>query len=805
MKVKFCLLDAEYVMENEKPVVRLWGKTDNRKSILVLDETFEPYFYVEPKEPKGISKLAKKIEKLELEGEKVKKVEVVEKIQMGEKKKFLKVTIEKPPNVPKFRDMVKDWPEVREEYEYGISFYKRYLIDKKLLPMEWIEVEGEEIKTDARTDIVINAKTIKPVETEKHPNLKILVFDIEVVEETGIIMISIMTNKGFKKAISYGKKTTGVEIVSNEREMVERFMQYIDREDPDIIVTFNGDRYDFPRLEEAMGKYKIKLNLGRDKKYVLFRRRGRISAAKIKGRVHIDLYDFIEHILSPSLSTEVLTLDRVAQELIGKGKERIDWSEIEEAWKQGKIKRVADYCLNDSNLTLKLAEQLLPQIFEISKITGQIPFDAARMTYSQLVEWLLIRKAFEKNIVAENRPKFDEVQRRRIAKSYEGGYVLTPKEGIHEKIALFDFRSLYPSVIVTHNISPDTLECGHSECRKNLPLEEHAHYFCTKRKGFVSEVIRELIEKRIEVKNKMRRANPRTLNYRMLYERQYALKILANASYGYYAYPGSRWYSKICAETAAAFGRMYIKKVIDMAKKRFGVIYGDTDSLFVKIKSKREALNFLKKVNRSLPGIIEFTLQGIYQSGIFVTRKTTGAAAKKRYALLDKNGKITIRGFEKVRKDWANIAKETQEKVLLAILKDRSPEKAIKIVREILEDLDNGKVSREELVIYTQITKPLDRYEQIGPHVSAARRAVKRGKVVKEGTTIGYIITKGSGSISDRAEIVEFAKDPDPEYYKNNQVLPAALRVLSGLGIDEEDILRGRIEGQLSLEKYIKK
>ncbi|MBL7206773.1 MAG: ribonuclease H-like domain-containing protein [Candidatus Aenigmarchaeota archaeon] len=803
MKHHFYLLDIEYTVENDRPIVRLWGKTDSGKSIIVLDETFRPYFYVEPKEPGIVNDLVKKLETIKMEGETVQNVEVVKRTMLGKEKTLLKVTIKIPANVPKFRDVVKEWPEVRNEYEYGISFHKRYIIDKGIIPMNWVEVDGEEIETDIKVDLAINAAEIKSVEKDEIPKPKILAFDIEVIENVGIIMISLMTSSGFKKVISYGGKTPGVEIVSNEKEMIEKFIEYVKGEDPDIVVTFNGDRYDFLRLEESAKKYGIELDLGRDKKEVLFGRRA--LAAKIRGRVHLDIYNFVDHVLSSNLSTEVLSLDRVAKEILGKGKMDIEWPEIEKSWKEGKIKRIADYCLNDSFLTIKLAEHLLPQAFELSKVTGQTLFDVSRMSYSQLVEWLLIRRAFEKNILVENRPKYDEIMRRRKATSYEGGYVLTPKEGIHEKIALFDFRSLYPSIIVTHNISPDTLECSHSDCKKNRPLEEeHAHHFCRNKKGFVSEVIKELIEKRIEVKNKMRRAKPRSMKYKNLYGRQYALKILANASYGYYAYPGSRWYSKICAETAASFGRMYIKKVNAMAEKKFDVVYGDTDSLFLKVNSRQSAIEFMKKVNRYLPGIIEFTLQGIYVSGIFVSTKA-GTAAKKRYALLDKDGKMVIRGFEKVRKDWANIAKDTQEKVLFAILKDRDPEKAVKIVRDILQELEKGKVPEKDLVIYTQITRPLDEYEQIGPHVSAAKRAAKRGKSIKAGTTIGYIITKGSGSISDRAEIIEFAKEPDTEYYKNNQILPAALRVLSGLGIDEDDILRGKTNEQLSLEKYIKK
>ena len=110
------------------------------------------------------------------------------------------------------------------------------------------------------------------------------------------------------------------------------------------------------------------------------------------------------------------------------------------------------------------------------------------------------------------------------------------------------------------------------------------------------------------------------------------------------------------------------------------------DRVVVKIKTKKAAREFLQKANSSLPGVMELELEGIYPAGIFVLAKT-GVAAKKRYALIDDSGRMTIRGFEKVRRDWAPIARDTQEGVLKAILKDRSPEKALGIVRKTIKRL----------------------------------------------------------------------------------------------------------------------
>jgi DNA polymerase I len=136
---------------------------------------------------------------------------------------------------------------------------------------------------------------------------------------------------------------------------------------------------------------------------------------------------------------------------------------------------------------------------------------------------------------------------------------------------------------------------------------------------------------------------------------------------------------------------------------------------------------------------------------------------------------------------------------LRIILQDKDPEKATKLVRDTVKRLKTGKASLEELTIYTQLVKPLSKYEQIGPHVKVAKKMKERGRPVEEGMIIEYIITKKSGSISERAEPFEDVKrgDYDPDYYINNQILPAAMRVLSALGITEQQVLSGKIQAKL--------
>ncbi|MCK5019478.1 MAG: ribonuclease H-like domain-containing protein [Candidatus Peribacteraceae bacterium] len=805
-KVDFCVFDISYVVEDNLPIVKIWGKTKAGKSVLAIDRDFYPYFYAEADENMStadVEALKMRLRELKEFGEKIKTIENVNKKYLGKEKVFLKVVVTNPRDLPSIKDTIKEWKGIRRTYEYDIMFYRRYIIDKGIIPMKWISVEGEKEK-DSTADIVIDVKSIIPMKGI-YPKFKTMAIDIETVDEE-IIMISLVS-KGFRKVLTHSwdeKAMNYVEILENEAEMLKRFIELIRERNPDIIVTYNGDMFDFVKINERCFHYKIDLNIGRGGEKLEFRKRTRRMAARIIGRTHIDIYNFVYSIIGSSLQSETFTLDMVSKELLGAGKKPLDWKKLSKMWKEKKgLNKISRYCEWDSQLTLKLLDLMINQIFELCKVSGQIVFDVSRMSYSQLVEWLLIRKAYEKNEIVLNRPTYIEMTRRREASPYLGGYVLEPEPGIHKNIALFDFASLYPSTIITHNISPETLDSKSNGKNENR-VPDSDHFFSIEKTGFIPSIMEELVKKRIEIKQQMQKLAVGSPKYKDLYSRQYALKLLTNASYGYYAYSGSRWYSRICAMAIASFGRRYIKNVIDTAKKNnFKVIYGDTDSLFISECSKQKAQVFLKEVNENLPGTMELEFEGMYKSGIFVPTKT-GTAAKKRYALLDNKDHITIRGFEVVRRDWCKIAKDTQEQVLSAILKDKDKDKAIAIVMEMIDKVKGEKIKKEDLVLYTQLTKPINEYEQIGPHVAAAKKSIEYGQTVKEGQIIGYIISKGTGSISSRAEPYDYAEDYDPEYYINNQILPAAMRILHALGFTEEDVL-SEPPGQKSLDTFMKK
>ncbi|MBA3064755.1 hypothetical protein FP803_04935 [Candidatus Woesearchaeota archaeon] len=369
-------------------------------------------------------------------------------------------------------------------------------------------------------------------------------------------------------------------------------------------------------------------------------------------------------------------MGNVAEEILGEKKRDINLEYLAEACdnKPEKLEEFCDYNLQDSKLTFMLCKKILPNIIELVKIVGLPIADVSRMSFSKLDEGYLIKQAKNLNEIVLNKPTHDEIKKRR-EQTYTGAFVFKPTPGLYKDITIFDFRSLYPSIITSHNISPDTLNCKCCEDEKHVP-EFDKYWFCSKKKGFISTVLEGIITRRMRIKEIMKGVDKKKL--KLFNARQYALKTIGNSMYGYMGFFGARWYSIECARSITAYGRYYIQKVIEDAKNAgFKVLYSDTDSIFLILDKKTmdETRKFVESINANLPGLMEIEYEGFYPRGIFVSAKEGAYGAKKKYALLSEDNHIIIKGFETIRRNWSFIAKETQKEVLNIILKDGDPKR----------------------------------------------------------------------------------------------------------------------------------
>ncbi|MFC1768988.1 DNA-directed DNA polymerase [Nanoarchaeota archaeon] len=805
-KIRFFPLDATYKIVEEKPIIYLYGRTSDGKQICITDDSFRPYFYIIPKD---LEKVQEKITKLEIERERitasVTDIEVIKKKYNGKETKLLKVYTNVPGAVPVIKDAVKNWEFVKSVHEYDILFARRYMIDKGIIPFTSYEVEGDFVNIKSRVP-VFKAEKIEQTGEDVLQEPKVLAFDIETYfkqdqilpDKNPIIMFAFYA-KDYRKVFTWKRFKTDdetIEFVESELELIEKFNEVIDHVKPEIITGYFSDGFDFPYLESRASKYKIKLDIGLDHSDVKINRKGDFNA-KITGINHVDVLRYIQRLFGRSLDTESYSLNSVAEELLGEKKLEVDLDQMSDDWDKGiNIEKYCKYNLQDSKLTYQLCNKLLPNMIELVKIVGLPIDDIIRMGFSQLVEWYLLRQAPRFNEIAPNKPLPEEIGRRR-EETYRGAFVFEPKPGFYKNIVVFDFRSLYPSIISSHNISGGTLNC---DCcgKDKVPLEGKDMWFCKKEKGFLPSVIGNLIEHRVRIKEIIRKQEEPD---KLLSARENNIKLLANSFYGYFGFFAARWYSLESAQSTTAYGRYYIHKVIDKAEKEgFTVLYSDTDSVFMLLdnKTKQDANKYMESINLELPGLMELEYEGHYPAGIFVPTKEKGIGAKKKYALINDKGVLKVKGFETVRRNWSKISKELQEQVLNLILKDDDVEKALELTKKTIKDLVDKKVPIDKLIIKTQITKEINAYENIGPHVAIAKRMESQGKTIVPGTIIKYVVTDRGDKIRDKAKLPEEVKNNeyDSDYYINNQVIPAIEKIFEVLGYSKDD-LKGKEQSNL--------
>jgi len=840
-QISFFTLDITYKEIDNKAVIFLFGKTAKNEQVCVIDQNFLPYCYVQPKKTNEINRIIDDLESIQEEKKDiVLKTETVKKKILGKEEQLIKIYTDLPKHIKIIREKAKKIEDVEKVLEADIPFEKRYLIDKKIIPLALVDIEGEPTTLFAQKIKVpvFEAEKITPSELDMMFEPNVVAFDIEVYNPLGkvidmdkypIIMLSLYgKHKGkiFKKVITWKRfkihkigndSLDYVEFVNNEAELIERFKNLVAELKPDILAGYFSDGFDLAYLIKRAEKNKIKLNIGLDYSNASLNKKRaqnmeRVeSVVSINGIVHVDIFKFIRRVIAKTMQTDFFTLDAVSQEILGAKKDDVDLNELASSWdnpekEAEKLSRFCKYNLQDSLLVYQLTEKIFPHMMELSKIVGLPLFEVTRKGFSQLVEFYLMRQTAGFNEIIPEKPHYEEVIMRRT-KTYKGAFVYEPKPGLHKNIVVWDFKSLYPTIIVSHNISPDTLNCSCCEGKDIAPNEndekiEGTFWFCKKKKGFIPTVIEDLITRRARIKEIMKQTKDEK-NLVLLDARQESLKTLANSTYGYLGFFGARWYSLPCAQSILAYARHYIHKVINEAKKSgFEVLYSDTDSIFMKLgdKTKEDSKAFGEKINMNLPGMMELGYEGFYPAGIFVAAKgREGEGAKKKYAMISEDGFIKIRGFETVRRNWSFIAKEVQEKVIEIILKKEDPKEAFDYVHGIVEELRKKKIPLGKVVIFTQLQKDISDYEAIGPHVAVAQRMKDAGQDVGPGTMIEYVITEGPGRLRDKAKLPEEVTnaDYDAEYYIHNQVIPSVERIFEALGYKTEELTERKKQSKL--------
>ena len=678
------------VIEELDTEIQYWGRNPDGTLYHKVDKSFRPYFYV-PSE--------KETEYKSIFGKFVKRIYV-----------------EHP------KDVVFKRSKFSESFEGDITYVNRYLVDKfpKLekeplricyldienLPLEGGEFSGPEEAATPITAIGCYDNFLKKyVIFYWHPK--------EIVKEKS--------------------ETLSIYHSHTEVGMLKNFIDFIKTTDPDMLVAWNGDGFDYPYIINRLTK------LGMHPEELS--RMGDVRTkpkAKIRGRILFDLMYAYSKMMAGEKDTKKLS--GIAQ--IELGLNKIEHEEDFETFWKDHTKKFLLYNQRDVELLKRLDEELgISDFFNEIRLISKSTFDDV-YSKTRILDFFMMDFLKPKKLVIPTKPKQDRLEK------IKGGAVIEPEPGLYEYVSCCDFKSLYPSLIISFNMSPETLG-------GEMKLENGVSFTNKRGKGIIPQLLEELFKLRQEWKKEMVKHVRGTQKYKEFYSKQYALKVLMNSFYGALASPIFRLYRREIGDSITFMGRKAIEYTKNKIEELGGkVIYGDTDSSFFTIADAKDtdqlvelSKELIAKVNESYSvfteqykmksNILNLQFEKVFETLIFA-KKSSGKGAKKRYAgrLRWLDGKeiddLIIVGFEAIRSDSARFSRKFQKKILEMILMDRkSKDEVFDFVRSKVKELQEGSVSMKDLAIpKTIVGDPYssDDYKKLPIHIRAAKLANRYNK-----------------------------------------------------------------------------
>ncbi|MEW6365260.1 MAG: DNA polymerase domain-containing protein [Acidobacteriota bacterium] len=802
------VLDVSYFNHTQKrngeeekfPVLEIFGRTREGQSITLLYPRFYPYFYI-----LNPTAQAQK----ELSGDaRVRAVEPAVLLHDSKEAPALKVTLYVPGDTPEYRD------------RYGgiaadILFRFRFMFDMDL--GYCIHARGSELANRQMGGRTYLSSTLVHLEEAGEipyftSPLNILSFDIENVIGGEILCIGLVSQ--------FGEKMETRVLDGGERKVLEDFIRIVKTEDYDILSGYNICNYDLPYMEMRAQKLGINMDIGRNLRSMLVREKGGGSrngekrfvdkgtskTVEIAGRVVVDSWYFARKEKRPKRET----LSAMAQMILGKDKLPMDTLKLKEEWAKD-AERVKEYCLQDTVLSHEILEKIrVVQKYEALASVARLSLaDAFCDRNSVYIDSLFIREADREHVAVPNMRRSTNGDE----ESIEGGYVHQPSPGLYDRVIVFDFASLYPSVILENNICATTL----SENGTIVSPLGVRFLAPDVKQGMLPRIMRRLLQARRESKKLMKQAaSPEEKDF---YNRlQNAQKILANAHFGVFSSRFYRFTDQRIGGSITAFARQGTKGLIEtLTKDGHKVVYSDTDSLFVVSPHTdlQKTIEFGETVvERFSHGDIRLEMEKVMDP-LFLS------SAKKRYfgkIVWPGPGEIFVRGFETRRGDSFDMQTKSLEMLFEYIL-NRDPDGAVEFCRQVLRDLDQGNVALEDLVISKTAADP-NTYKVIEeetesslfgvktvtkrrvadslPIVQAVEKAQNLGEVISPGMKVSWIVVD-SRMTPQRVEPYidgkKFNYTPDYEYYRE-RLLDSYLRVLDVFDVRRDDLAESR---QLSL------
>ena len=719
-ELKFMLTDLDYKIMDGKntPIIRLFGKTSEGKQVRVHIDDFLPYFYV--RKNAELPFILQNDPFLSSWVVKTEEITLRQYFWGSEQTRLVKIYGKNP---HKIKDMKNSIGKLGfETFEHDIPFLKRYLLDTAVKCLNVLETKCSKI--EEREDKIIATASYQDVipvseSTIESPSkfypLKVMAISVKVAHEgeSHQELLKHKTNRLMAITVIWGidgKPKNGKLFLlqqdsnDSEKELIMDFAKYIQKIQPDILCSYQGDSFDLPYLYHRMKLLRIPTKVlslfGEEATYYS----SRLIAYRMRGRM---VFDLALRTWGIHPKSGKKTLYDIAEAALGMtGYESIEPLKL--LWQSGVVEDCEDdlrlfakQCFQDCKIIYDLYWNLgMTGWIETLRVTGFPPSEGNSCTERINGEFELMRYMRRKGILIPPKPTEKQVEKNRLEREknpHEGGTVLYPEGLLHTGVVIVDFRSMYPSVMVAENIGGETL-------RNWVSGNNHGNsskLFNTDTRSALSIMENELVQKRIGKKEKIKQLT-KTLEtvecskekrrieetIRILGREQTSMKIVANAMYGAHYYIRSRFYSQALAGAIADSARTYLLGIKEQLKEiskeiiPCELVYGDTDSAFIRLLDNRLIVDIyneknpkkkesfilmlkeiiskiLKRLNEKFPKPIELNLKDVAYRCVFKPNR------KKAYAYLSLlTGEIDIKGFEAVRSDWSPISQAAQRKVL---------------------------------------------------------------------------------------------------------------------------------------------
>ena len=721
-----------------------------------------------------------------------------------------------------------------ETWESDIKYYENYLYDRAFIVGKYYEIVDEKIKPHnleisdevkialksllwdkVDSGNMVDAKEFKECITDwadllnqPIPKIKRLSVDIEVEAEIGripdpkiaekkITAVGLKGTDGFDQI--FVLRTEGTEEGKNELDKNVKVVFYDENQEKDMIldsfkimeefpfvITYNGDEFDLPYLYNRAERLGIKKE---DNPLYMMR-----DSATLKHGVHLDLYRTLSNrsfqIYAFSQSYTDFSLNSVSKALLGKEKidYGIDLSDLN-------LYQTANYCYNDALITYELTSfnhDLLMNLLVIIARIGRMPIDdIARLGVSQWIRSLLYYEHRQRNALI---PRREDLQKRSEGvtsdavikdKKYRGGLVVDPKEGIHFNVVVMDFASLYPSIIKVKNLSYETVRCSHEECKKNT-IPQTNHWACTKRNGLTSIIIGSLRDLRVNYYKSLSKKETLSEEQRQQYTVvSQALKVILNASYGVMGAEIFPLYFLPAAEATTAIGRFTILETIKKCESiGIEVLYGDTDSIFIKDPSSDQIKNVIEQAKKDHG--VDLEVDKVYRYCVLSNRK-------KNYLGVTKEGKVDVKGLTGKKSHTPGFIKKLFYELLDILSKVQTMEDFKRAKRQVSEKIatcakkiEDKEIPLEDLTFNVMISKSPSEYVKTVPQHIRAAKQLEMIREVKKGDKISYVKILNKPGVKP----VELAKKEEIDSKKYMEFMEATLdQITSSMDMDFDTIL----------------